>query len=210
MKQLFAFAICLFALLIAISPSLKAGDSAHIYVHFLYGSRPAAKYKGVEKKWFGGMIGGHVGVGVDSNTILNFCHHSSFHIISNNHNKHSHFMCCSPGKFCGILGGDSSQMKTLTICIPVSKEQLQKLDSLKTAYLKSPPYDYALFGMRCGAASYDILACLGIVPKYSNSVTALKIFYPKKLRTRLVKLAETNGWAVTRQEGTERRVWEKD
>jgi hypothetical protein len=211
MKKKFLIPIVvLFASLMMIVSAARASDSTYIFVHFLYGSKPLPGYKHVEKKWFGGMMGGHVGVGLDSSNILNFGHTGKFHIFSKRHNRHSHYMCHSMGKFNCIFGGDSTQMKTLTIFIPVSKEQSAKLDSLKSSYLQASPYDYALFGMRCGAASYDMLAILGIVPKYSESQTALKIFYPKKLRKRLLKLAAENGWAAIKQEGTSRRCWESD
>ena len=94
--------------------------------------------------------------------------------------------------------------------IPVSQSQLIKLDSICKVYCAHAPYDYALFGMRCGAATYDVLAQIGIVKTYSYKKTFLKIFYPRILREKLLKEAQQNGWEVIRQEGTNRRVWEKD
>ena len=184
--------------------------SAYLRVHFLYGSRPSSKYKFIEPAWFGGKMGGHVGIGIDSDKILNFVHRGTFHLITNKQNKHSCYMISTPSKFNSILGGDSKKVKTLTILIPIKKEQFQKLDSLSKEYLKESPYDYAFLGMRCGAASYDILAQLGIVPIYSHNRTSLKIFYPKILRKQLLIKAEKNGWQMIRQEGSNRRVWEKD
>ncbi|WP_315824161.1 hypothetical protein [Paraflavitalea speifideaquila] len=71
------------------------------------------------------------------------------------------------------------------------------------------PYDYALVGMRCGSASYEILGQLGILPGYSRKKTVLKIFYPKNCGKDYSK-AVANGWTIQRQEGSHKRKWEKD
>lgn len=181
-----------------------------IRVHFLYGSRPAAQYRFIEPKWFGGMLGGHVGIGLDSSRILNFVHQGTFHLVTNKHNKHSNYIISTPDKFNSILGGNCNKVKTLTILIPIQDAQLKLLDSISNAYLKQSPYDYALLGMRCGAASYDILSQLSILPGYTNSQTAMKILYPKILRRQLLKKAKENGWTMIRQEGSEHRIWERD
>ena len=182
----------------------------YLRVHFLYGSRPVSKYKFIEPPWFGGKMGGHVGIGTDSDKILNFVHQGSFHLITSKQNKHSCYILSTPSKFNSILGGDCKKVKTLTILIPIKPEQFQKLDSISKAYLIESPYDYAFLGMRCGAASYDLLAQLGIVPKYSRKKTSFKIFYPKILRRQLLQKAEANGWQLIRQEGSNHRVWERD
>lgn len=187
-----------------------AQDSAYLPVHFLYGSRPTQKYKFMEKKWFGGKMGGHVGIELDSNKIMNFVHYGSFHLISSKQNKHGVYILSSPSRFNSILGGDSNKVKTLTILIPVSRDQKMKLDSLSKLYLTRSPYDYALLGMRCGAASYEVLAQLGILPEYSKTKTALKVFYPKILRKELLRKAGENGWQIVRHEGTDHRSWEMD
>ena len=200
----------LFSIVFLFAVALKAQEVRYIPVHFLYGSRPAPQYNFMEQSWFGGIKGGHVGIGIDSNKVLNFGHKSSFHIVSNRHNKHSHYFITSKRGFNSILGGDSAQMKTLTILIPATSEQCKKLDSLSNCYCSQSPYDYALFGMRCAAASYDLLAQINIVPKYSHTREYKKIFYPRLLRKMLIKKAEENGWVMIRQEGSKRRIWESD
>ena len=155
-------------------------------------------------------MGGHVGIEIDTNKIMNFIHNGNFHIISSKQNKHSSYMLSNSAAFNSILGGDSQSVKTLTIFIPVNIEQKCLLNSLSECYLNRSPYDYALFGMRCGAASYEVLAQLGILPQYTNSKTALKVFYPKILRKQLLKKAEQNSWQIERQDGTARRKWETD
>ena len=47
-------------------------DSSYIKVQFLYGSSHLKKYKNTEKKWFGGILGGHVGIEGDSGKFYSF------------------------------------------------------------------------------------------------------------------------------------------
>lgn len=179
-------------------------------VHFLYGSKPRRQYRDVEPKWFGGILGGHVGIEADSNKIVNFGPSGKFHLFQHPRNKHSSFHIHSIPDFYAIMGGIPDSMKKTIVCIPITPQQKQKFDSIATAYLQTTPYDYALFGMRCSAAAYDILGQLGILPVHSRSVTYKKIFYPKLLRKPLLKIAAERGWKVLRYEGTSRRKWEKD
>ena len=209
MKRFPISCFLLISTFIFLEEPLRAQNQAYIPIHFLYGSRPLQKYKFIENTWFGGKMGGHVGIEIDSNKILNFVHHGTFHLISSN-KKHSHYIITTRGKFNSILGGDSNKVKTLTILVPVKQEQLIKLDSLSKSYLSDCPYDYAFLGMRCAAASYEVLAQLGIVTPYSHSKTSLKVFYPKILRKQLLRKAEENGWPLITQKGSDRRVWEVD
>jgi len=185
-------------------------DTLFAKVHFLYGSRPLKKYKSTEPKWFGGMLGGHAGVELDSGQILNFVPAGKFHVFAKKQNRHSSFALHTPDAFYSILGGNAAEVKKRVFYIPISAKQKMIFDSLAAAYLRQTPYDYALFGMRCGAATYDILARLNILPLYSNSKTYKKIFYPRKLRKRLFKKAATHQWRIDRAEGSSTRKWEKD
>ncbi len=155
-------------------------------------------------------MGGHVGIQLDSNQILNFVHRGSFHIISNKRNKKGFFKLTTQEKFNSILGGNCNQVKTVTILIPVNDQQLRKLDSLAKTYLKESPYDYAFFGVRCAAASYEILSQLDIFDRCSHTTAARKIFYPRLLRKELLKRAGESGWTVIRQPGIDHRIWETD
>lgn len=112
--------------------------------------------------------------------------------------------------FWQVLGGNADSVKKAVVLIPVTQLQKQKFDSLQHAYLRQTPYDYALIGMRCGAAIYQILGQLGILKQYSYRKTYTKIFYPKKLRRRLFDLAKQKGWAIEMQAGSARRKWEED
>jgi len=179
-------------------------------VHFLYGSKPKKEFQKSEPRWFGGIWGGHVGIEVDSNTVLDFVPEGKFHWIAKNKNPHCKFAVHAIKDFYEIFGGTSKAVKKATVVIPITKQQKQKLDSITLAYTAKPPYDYAFIGMRCGSAAYNILAQLGILKQYSYGKTYRRIFYPRRLRKRLLKKAKENNWAITKQNGTERREWEED
>jgi len=185
-------------------------DSPVIKVHFLYGSKPLHRYKDTEPKWFGGMLGGHVGIETDSGHILNFMPRGSFHWFARKDSLHSCYAVHNENSFYAIMGGNPDSVKKLIITIPVTIQQKKKLDSLSTAYLQHTPYDYALFGMRCGAAAYEILGQLAVVQHYSYRKTWRKIFYPKKLRKRLLARAMQDRWSIQRYDGSSKRKWEKD
>jgi len=108
------------------------------------------------------------------------------------------------------LGGNPSSVKKAIVYIPNTSKQKLKFDSITLAYLSQPPYDYALIGMRCGAAAYDILGQLNILTNYSYTQTYRKIFYSKRLRKRLFKKATKKGWKIVKQEGSNKRKWEQD
>ncbi|WP_153797127.1 hypothetical protein [Foetidibacter luteolus] len=185
-------------------------DTAFLKVHFLYGSKPRKAFKESEEKWFGGMLGGHVGIEGDSGKILSFLPFGKFHWFEHKHNRHSMYALHSQRDFYSILGGNGDSVKKAVVYIPVTTQQKKTFDSLLVAYTKETPYDYALVGMRCGAATYDILARLGIMKRYNRIKTYQKIIYPRKLRKRLFNKAANNGWAVVLTEGSVNRKWERD
>ena len=194
--------------IMAISNTAIATDSIYLKVHFLYGSKPKAAYKDTEPKWFGGKFGGHVGIEADSLQILNFIPTGKHHAFAKNKTPESAFVVHHPQSFYAILGGDGNNVKKAIFYIPITHTQKQLIDSISIAYLQKSPYDYAIFGMRCGAAAYDILAQLDILPAYSINKTYKKIFYPKKLRKRLFKLAKARNWLVHTEQGSDTRKWE--
>lgn len=179
-------------------------------VHFLYGSVPGKQHQD-EPRWFGGKLGGHVGVELEGEEkVFNFVPSGSFHVFQDKKDKHSRFTYHSHDLFYSILGGDADSNKKTIVYIPITDAQKQYFDSLSFAYTRQTPYDYAFFGMRCGSAAYDILAQLGIVKSLSYYNTHTQIFYPKKLRKKILKLAEQNHWKVERFDGSAKRNWEKD
>lgn len=193
-----------------ITCSLYAQDSLYIKVHFLYGSKPLWKHRDTQKKWFGGILGGHVGIESDSGKIVNFVRKGKFHLFANKDIKHSRYAIHSFIDFYNIFRDNIDSVKKTIIYVPITKQQKEKFDSIAKQYFKETPYDYAFIGMRCGAATYEFLGQLNILPKYSYRKTYLKIFYPKLLRKRLLKKAYEHNWKIEREAGTSERKWERD
>lgn len=202
--------LCLFFLLTQINPISFAQDTPVIKVHFIYGSKPSKQYRAVEKKWFGGIMGGHTGIEKDKNQFLSFEGNDKFHPIDHVNKRHCRYLLRSEQEFWDGMGSPGDSVKKVTVIIPINAEQKILLDRIAAAYVQYPPYDYSIFGMRCASATYEILAQLGIVKPYRYRGTCLRIFYPKILRKKLLKRAVKNGWTVTNQEGSHRRIWEKD
>ena len=200
-------------LIIGILPGMHsafAQEQSCIKVQFIYGSKPAKAYRSSEKKWFGGKMGGHVGIEKDNNQFISFEGNDRFHPIDHIRKRHCKYCILDADAFWGIMGTPGDSVQKTTIIIPVSLRQKLFLDSLSAAYVQQPPYDYSVFGMRCASATYEILAQLGIEKSMNYRSTCLKILYPKRLRKKLLKQARKNGWAVIRQEGSARRIWERD
>ncbi len=187
-----------------------ANDSVLIRVHFLHGSKPKRAFKETEDRWFGGLLGGHAGIEYAPNRILNFQPKSRFHLFSNRSIINSKFSIHDTISFYEILGGNYDSVKKTIIYIKISSTQKSKLDSIVRAYTKRSPYDYAFFGMRCGAAAYDVLAQIDVVRPLSFKKTWRRIFYPRRLRRRLEALAKIHHYKVVKVEGTKRRKWEID
>lgn len=185
-------------------------DTAFIKVHFLYGSKPGAAYRDSEPKWFGGKLGGHVGIEVEDGRILNFLPSGSFHVFGKKENRHSRFAVHDHNAFYAMFGGAPDSMKRTVVKIPITRRQLLTVDSLSTAYLARTPYDYAFFGMRCGAAAYDVLSRIDLLNTCGRATIVRKIFYPRKLRKHLFRKAVQQQWKVERHPGSSRRKWERD
>lgn len=119
-------------------------DTTYLKVHFLYGSKPRKEYIDTESEWFGGILGGHVGLGVSDAKIVSFFPFGKFHWIAKNDDKHSTFTTHSKRNFYAVLGGDCDSVKKAIVYIPITAQQKEKFDSITKAYLKQTPYDYAL------------------------------------------------------------------
>jgi hypothetical protein len=200
----------LILVLCCITFALFAQDSTTIKVLFLYGSKPKKEFKDVESEWFGGILGGHVGIQLDSTTVIDFMPSGPFHKFAHQTDFSSDFVTHDPNNFFSLFGSPADSVKHMTVTIPISAAQKKDLDSIAKAYLENTPYDYAFFGMRCGAAAYDILSQIDILKQYGHKRTYMKIFYPRKLRRRLVKQATRKNWNIEKQEGAFRRKWERD
>ncbi|MCX6296662.1 MAG: hypothetical protein NTX97_11465 [Bacteroidetes bacterium] len=181
-------------------------DSSHIIkVHFLYGSKPERKFKDSEKKYFGGMHGGHVSIQVDS-VDYGFSPCGKVHIFSHRNNHHCEFK----SKHTPNQNVYPKGCKVVTFFIPLTEEQYKEINKIENDYCSNVPYDYAFFGMRCAASAQDVLGQIGIVEKRKRLRNIYSTFYPKKLRKRMFKLAVEKKYTFETQNGKVTRKWEKD
>lgn len=151
-----------------------------------------------------------MGIASEKDEIVHFLPSGEFHVVGQAKNLHSLFSQSSENSFWGILGGSKHEVQKLVISIPVSREQRLKLDSIHQSYLTHTPYDYAFLGMRCGSASYDILSQIGIVRGRNKVGLMFGIFYPRKLRHKLLRKAKRFHWKCQTETGITTRKWEKD
>ncbi len=179
-------------------------------VRFLYGSRPKAEHKREQKRWFGGMLGGHVGIQYDQTRYLSFFFEGRVHVFQHKRKPSGRYELQTDSAFNYIMDKDVDSVKTLIIYIPVTKSQKEKFLSVCHAYIQKAPHDYAFFGVRCGSSTYDVLSQVGVVKKLGYFKMWTKIFYPRLLRYRLIRLAKKNNWKMVKKKGTHKRHWEKD
>lgn len=198
----------LYIVLVAVGICFQSHSQDSIKVQFIYGSRPVKKFK-EEKKWFGGILGGHVGIEADSSKFYSFEIHGKNKIFNGKPNN-SIYKIESADEFWNIMKTKEDSLKITTIIVPLTTQQKQRFDSITSTYSKQVPYCYSVFGMRCAASTYDLLAQLGFFTRYSKFKTCMKIFYPRRLRTRLLLKAKQNNWTIIRKEGTPKRKWERD
>ncbi len=173
-----------------------------IYVHFLYGSKPARGFEDSEAKLFGGIKGGHVNIEMNGK-ILDFLPGNN-PLLPQNRKPSGGFRLNSS------ISWDTSANKWSTIHIPITKGQQQQLQEIFNSYPQHTPYDYAIFGMRCAAASYDVLSEIGLVKPVSDKWNVTMNFYPKLMRKRMLKWAEKNNYVIVHHSGRESRKWESD
>jgi hypothetical protein len=202
--------ITLLLLLSLFSSHTFSQETPFLKVHFLYGSKPKREYKSSERKWFGGVLGGHAGIESQPDEIINFMRGNDFHWFAHRKNKQSRYAVHSEKRFYSMFRGTPDSVKRAIIYIPVTEEQMKKFDSLAAIYLMNTPYDYAFIGMRCGSATYDLLAKIGVLKQFGYRKTYWKIFYPRRVRKRILRMATANNWRVEMTEGTVRRKWERD
>jgi hypothetical protein len=191
-------------------PRDSAPDS--IRVLFIYGSKPAKGFETTERKWFGGMIGGHVGMEIGPDSVLSFrsteypCHffpHKKFSSLFEVKTLHGMWETFPPHNYV------VDDLKRVVFVIPVTRVQKRAIDSVARRYLHHAPYDYATAGMRCASATYEIMAQAGLFRGYGRS-TWWKILLPRDLREILFKRAKEEGWTIRRFAGSAHRVWEDD
>jgi hypothetical protein len=177
----------------------------NITVHFLYGSKPAKGYKHEEKKWFGGKKGGHVTIEA-GDSIIGFQPGGNCHVFGKKKKANGYFNA----KQKEVFIKDTVALKYTSIIIPLNEDGYSKIKITLNNYLKKSPYDYAFLGMRCAAATYDILEESGVVKKRTRMGKWVSFFYPQLLRRRILKAAAENNYAVVKTKGRASRVWEKE
>ncbi len=176
-----------------------------ITVHFLYGSKPAKGFKHEEKKWFGGKKGGHVTIEA-GDSIIGFQPGGNCHVFGKKKKANGYFNT----KQKEVFIKDTVALKYTSIIIPLNEDGYSKVKTTLNNYLKKSPYDYAFLGMRCAAATYDILEETGVVKKRTRIGKWVSFFYPQLLRRRILKAAVENNYAVVKTKGRQSRVWEKE
>lgn len=182
--------------------SCFASDSTYtIKINFLYGSKPAKGYHKQESKLFGGIKGGHVNIEAGGR-VLDFTPGNN-PLFPNNKKPSGGFSVNQSINW-------TSTDKWKTIVVPVSQEQYLELQELFDSVAAKTPYDYAIFGMRCAAASYDVLSKIGLFKEYSNTKNVATHFYPKLLRKKVLKWADDNNYTIISNEGRSSRKWESD
>jgi len=199
--------VCILFLLLFLGSLAAQSDSTHIIkVHFLYGSKPKCKHKDTEKKYFGGIHGGHVSIEVDGKDYGFEPTDYNVHIFAHRKRFKSHFV----EKDLGGKGRYGTGSKTTTFIVPINNEQYKRLKNTLSGYCTITPYDYAFFGMRCASTAQDVLAQTGLVKERKRFRNIVTTFYPKKLRKRIFRLARKNNYQIIKQEGRPTRKWEKD
>ena len=69
--------------------------------------------------------------------------------------------------------------KWKTVIVPVTQEQYNELQRIFDSVAERTPYDYAIFGMRCAAASYDVLSKIGLFKEFSVKKKYCHPFLPE-------------------------------
>ena len=194
----------------------QATDS--VKVLFIYGSKPAREYRHAERRWFGGVRGGHAAVQIGADKVLSFrsteypCHifakknKQKFASLFEYRTVNGAWETFPPHNY--II----DSLKRAEVVIPINAEQRKKIDSIAIVYTRSTPYDYAFLGMRCASATYDVLQQAGITESHKHG-NWLRIFTVRSLRKRLFTIAkknQANGWVRRIYKGGSHRKWEKD
>lgn len=183
--------------------SCFASDSTYIIkINFLYGSRPAKGHHQQESKLFGGIKGGHVNIEAGGR-VLDF--RPGHNPLLPNNKKPSGGFCINE-----CIYWSSEKDKWTTVIVPVSQEQFMTLQKIIDSFATKTPYDYAIFGMRCAAASYDVLSKIGLFKEYTNTKNVITHFYPKLLRKKVLKWANENNYNIITHNGRPTRKWESD
>jgi hypothetical protein len=190
--------------LLFLLPFTCPGQTDTLVVEVIYGSKPIDKS---ESHWFGGKLGGHIGLKIGEDSILHFVPGGRVNATNANSDT-GRYLISDRKQFYRTFHCDTT--KTCRILIQVSNTQKQQLLTATAPFLKQGPYPYALFGMRCAAACYHLLSLADVTKDLSRSKMTWKFIYPRKLRKYLFKEAQTKGWIIERSPGSTKRKWDHD
>lgn len=203
MKYLLPLYFLTFCLLAYNQTSSDTNKVDTLIVHIIYGSKPKTKS---EPHWFGGKLGGHIGLQTSTNRIMHFVpggHVNGFNAFSDT----GRFLNSSITNFYRTF--PKTQFKIARVYIPVTVSQRDSVLEKCRKYFNKPPYPYALFGMRCASACYDLLSP-DITPELKQRKMTWKFIKPRDFRKYLFQLAETNNWKIERESGSLTRKWDHD
>lgn len=183
---------------------LQAQDSLFVTVHVIYGSKPISENEG---KWFGGKLGGHVGLEIMPGQVIHFNPGGAVKATRQHSDTGSYVQSSIENFYCTF---GCELVKTMQVNIPVTLAERTLLDSISQQFVAHPPYPYAFFGMRCAAACYHLLSYTSIAPEFGDRKMVRRFFYPRKLRKYLIRRAKKTHWKITVSEGRESRKWDHD
>lgn len=174
-------------------------------VFFRYGSIPEIGYEYVEYEEVGGLQGGHVSLGLDSLEI-GFTNIKTIHVFPKKEKPNGIFYW----EYLKDFEDQVTDKKYITFIVPITGEQYIRLRTILLAYIAEPPYDYAVFGMRCASATYDVLSLIDLFEPKTRVRNIISNFYPRRFRRKMFELARKNGYTVIRVKGRKTRIWDED
>jgi hypothetical protein len=180
--------------------------SQSIHIHFIYGSVPLKEFRYTGEKVPGGLLGGHIYLQKGQN-VFGFepIDRTKIHLF-----PRKKFNSRYTKEDYSDWYQHIRNKKLVSIEIPLSDTSGNYLNILLENFHRKTPYDYAVFGMRCGASTYQILSEAGLFPLSSGFKAMLRVPVPGILRKKLLKIAEEDNLKITRQAGNQERKWEND
>lgn len=175
-----------------------------VSVYFIYGSKPVSE---TESKWFGGKMGGHVGMGFSKDSVFHFNPNGKVGAFGDK-TQPGTWLRSTEREFLCTFGCDSNQI--LIVQIPISAEEKNAIRTTALQFLEQSPYPYAFFGMRCTSSCYHLLSQTHFFKPKSKSRMIRNYFIPRKLRKELLKKGKRNEWKIICQEGRTSRKWDHD
>jgi hypothetical protein len=175
-----------------------------IFIHFVHGSKPSREYRYTGEKVPGGLLGGHIYIQVAENVYgFESIDRKRIHIF-----PQRKFNSVFKKEYLGAWKVSTHDEMMTSIEIPVDELKLSHFKNILEIYCSKVPYDYAVLGMRCGSSSYQILSELGFFPVSSRMTAMLKVPVPRILRKKMLSIAHENNFRITKQSGSDKRIWE--